>query len=351
MSCGYTYELCEENGQYIQRKIRGNHVAVVDAGRAGPRVSIKDSVGTPPPGSKDRTAADGNRPVQKSGRFSSNERRKAMNKRNLCFAKMMTRMARDGEAEALAEMIGEILEEETEAVLPSPAPDTPEEPVIVEAPEDQPVLVDCGPEILAALNRIIGLLSAGAGADCGRPGCQRDGDPDDATAEAAGEAAEAVEALAEAAAEAVAEAVETAAESPEPDAPDDPVGELIAEILEGENGAEGGPSAESVQGEILSWILEPEADEDSPSEPDSRAEDALRAALAVFRPHLQRMSSGERKRFNADVAARMRKLTRGAAPSGRSGSYAALRRAAARDRSARDLGRRIMASRNANMKR
>ena len=42
ISCGYTYELCEENGTYIQRKIRGNHVAVVDAGRAGSRVSIKD---------------------------------------------------------------------------------------------------------------------------------------------------------------------------------------------------------------------------------------------------------------------------------------------------------------------
>ena len=42
ISCGYTYELCMENGQYIQRKIRGNHVAVVDAGRAVSRVSIKD---------------------------------------------------------------------------------------------------------------------------------------------------------------------------------------------------------------------------------------------------------------------------------------------------------------------
>ena len=42
ISCGYTYELCEENGKYIQRRIRGNHVAVVDAGRAGPRVCIKD---------------------------------------------------------------------------------------------------------------------------------------------------------------------------------------------------------------------------------------------------------------------------------------------------------------------
>ena len=36
ISCGYTYELTEENGRYIQRKIRGNHIAVVDAGRAGP---------------------------------------------------------------------------------------------------------------------------------------------------------------------------------------------------------------------------------------------------------------------------------------------------------------------------
>ena len=42
ISCGYTYELSEEDGQYFQRKIRGNHIAVVDAGRAGPRVSIKD---------------------------------------------------------------------------------------------------------------------------------------------------------------------------------------------------------------------------------------------------------------------------------------------------------------------
>ncbi len=42
ISCGYTYELAEENGRYIQRKIRGNHIAVVEAGRAGHRVSIKD---------------------------------------------------------------------------------------------------------------------------------------------------------------------------------------------------------------------------------------------------------------------------------------------------------------------
>lgn len=45
VSCGYTciYEELE-NGQYAQRQIRGNHVAVVPNGRAGSRVAIKDSL-------------------------------------------------------------------------------------------------------------------------------------------------------------------------------------------------------------------------------------------------------------------------------------------------------------------
>lgn len=43
ISCGYTYELCEEDGKYVQRQIRGNHIAIVDRGRAGHRVCIKDS--------------------------------------------------------------------------------------------------------------------------------------------------------------------------------------------------------------------------------------------------------------------------------------------------------------------
>jgi hypothetical protein len=44
VSCGYTciYEKLD-NGQYAQRQIRGNHVAIVDNGRAGSRVAIKDS--------------------------------------------------------------------------------------------------------------------------------------------------------------------------------------------------------------------------------------------------------------------------------------------------------------------
>lgn len=48
VSCGYDYRMEERDGKLYQRDIRGNHVAVVDSGRAGPRVSIKgdtESVG------------------------------------------------------------------------------------------------------------------------------------------------------------------------------------------------------------------------------------------------------------------------------------------------------------------
>ena len=78
----------------------------------------------------------------------------------------------------------------------------------------------------------------------------------------------------------------------------------------------------------------------------TRTADALRTALAAFRPQLQRMSPQDRQRFNADVAARMRKLT---ARSGKDRNpYAAIRGASARSRDDRALGQRIMAARNVN---
>ena len=86
ISCGYTYELAEENGQYIQRKIRGNHIAVVDAGRAGPRVSIKD--------------------------HKQPERSTSTMKKSL--TKLLARMAKDGDVETVAEFIEEMIEGEPE---------------------------------------------------------------------------------------------------------------------------------------------------------------------------------------------------------------------------------------------
>ena len=90
ISCGYTYELCEENGTYIQRMIRGNHVAVVDAGRAGSRVSIKD-----------------HKP----------ERRTHIMKKSL--SKILARMAKDGDVETVAEILEEMID--PEAAVPETA--------------------------------------------------------------------------------------------------------------------------------------------------------------------------------------------------------------------------------------
>lgn len=43
ISCGYECDYVLVDGTYCQTNIRGNHIAVVDAGRAGHRVRIKDS--------------------------------------------------------------------------------------------------------------------------------------------------------------------------------------------------------------------------------------------------------------------------------------------------------------------
>ena len=369
ISCGYTYTLREEEGRLVQRDIRGNHVAVVDAGRAGPRVCIRDS-------------------IQKN----RDERSNQMKKKSLWRAKLLARMAKDGDVEGLAELITEMMEEPApaaaavpaEAGLPAGDPlvsavasavaenleptladeETPAEPAVplaAEAPAEQPAQAetreyegDCGPRILEALHQIIALLS-GPAADCGAAPRSADEDPSavtEALAETAAEelagnvAAAAVEALAETAAPELASGDE-----------EDPVEELVAEILE--TGEAAGPAdpASDEEEEILSGVLEPvEADEGAEEEPEALSRDraalgaaALREALVSFRPHLQRMSPKQRQRFNADVAARMRKLSRAAG--GKPGAYAALRKTGARDRDGKALGRKIMEARNANLRR
>ena len=320
ISCGYNYVLSEEDGKYYQREIRGNHVAVVDAGRAGPRVCIKD--------------AD-----YKGGKH-------LMNRKNKVFAKLMARMAKDGDTEALEEVIAEIMGEEPETAA-EPAAD-PAAPVVVETPVEQPVIIDCGPEILEALRRIIELLGGNA-ADCGGPERQEDQDPEEveasvgvSAAEAAEAVAETVEATAEAVAQTVAEAMGMESVGEDPLTDDDPIEEMIQEILEGTVEPE-----EAISEEILSTILEPEeeADEDPEQKVSEQATDLLRAALSTFTPQIRKMSQDERTAFNASVSEKMRSLAR---KNKGKNAYAALRDAVARDHSGRALGEKIMKERNAN---
>ena len=336
ISCGYTYELCEENGQYIQRKIRGNHVAVVDAGRAGPRVSIKDH--DPMSGSCVRTAEAAQRPpgllsvMRLTDKATISERRTHPMKKSL--VKKLVRMAKDGDPEAIeavAEMLETLTEPETAEAAPAAEAEevaaAVEDPaVVVETPEGNTVAIDeeSAAGILERLDRIIELLTPAAA----------DEDP--------------VEEIVGAVGEAVEEAVAAAAEEDPGIVDDDEEGVLT----EGTSPAEVAAIVEEIMDPVLSEVLEPDdraGDECAePEEQTAAAADALRAALTAIRPALARMPKKQRRRVAADISARLRKQAGRRAADGK--TYAALA-AASRRRPANvsaDLGRRIMANRNPN---
>ena len=303
ISCGYTYELAEENGRYIQRKIRGNHIAVVDAGRAGPRVSIKDK--------------------------KPNERSTSTMKKSL--TKLLARMAKDGDVEAVAEFIEEMIEGEPETpveavaeVVEEVAEAATEPEVVVETPEGTEVTVDedTVAGIIERLDRLIELLT---------PVPAADEDPEELNnTESTGLCAEEVAEVIEEVIEAVEEA-ESAEVIPEDNAAEE-VAEIVEAILE--------PDVSTTLEEVT------EGDED-PDDPEGTCgNDALRTALAAAAPRLAKMSRKQRRKAAADIAARVKKARgmgsnkgydRAASAKFQKGSaaYAA-------------LGKRIMASRNAN---
>ena len=311
ISCGYTYELCEENGKYIQRRIRGNHVAVVDAGRAGPRVCIKDHM------------------------VRTDERRTRKMKKSL--SKILARMAKDGDIETVAEIIEEMIESESpetpeeaigeavaETIVPAAAEIAEGTEETPEAATDEATLAD----IVTRLDRIIELLTPGPASDemnqTSTAGVQ---DP--------------VEEIAEA----VEEAIEAATAEEEP-AGDEETGEVIdpeeiAEIVE--------EILEPVPAETLSEVLDPVEDECGEEEEESLTTgDALRVALKAVKPALMKMPRKQRMRVSKDIAARLQRQNRHhGADSGIYAAIAGSRRKAPRKNTA-DLGKRIMASRNIN---
>ena len=289
ISCGYTYELCEENGQFIQRKIRGNHVAVVDAGRAGPRVCIKDQKPNEP------------------------ERSTHIMKKSL--SKILAHMAKDGDIETVAEIIEEMIEPEApaevveEVVEAAAAAAEPE--AVIETPEativvDEATLGD----IISRLDQIISLLTPAAA----------DEDP-------AGDPIEEI-------AEAVEEAIEAAVAAEEPvldeDLPEGTTAEEVAEIVE----------------EILdpiSGTIDPAGDECDPEEQEILSTgDAIRAALVPMKPALAKLPKKQRARVCRDIAGRIGRKV------GDSKTRGDMLNSGGKPVDLSDLGKRIMASRNVN---
>ncbi len=103
VSCGYDCQYEESGGQFYQRAIRGNHVAVVPAGRAGHRVAIKDSA-TEQIERDDKTMA--NKP----------------NKQKSLLARLFSHAVKDMEPDEVADAIEELNQSADEEPTPAPAP-------------------------------------------------------------------------------------------------------------------------------------------------------------------------------------------------------------------------------------
>ena len=315
ISCGYTYELAEENGRYIQRRIRGNHIAVVDAGRAGSRVSIKDHKG---------------------------ERSTSTMKKSL--TKLLARMAKDGDVETVAEFIEEMIEGEKET------------------------------KAEAAAEAVAGIAEAAAGAvaeavneahngsaGAATPGEKEGGLDEDTIAGIIERLDRLIELL-----------TNLPAGDEDPEKPDqeelgdEEVAEVVEEVIEAiTNESSAGAFAEEITGEnaveevaaIVESILEPEisltleengeGDED-PDDPESNCgNDRLRAALSATAPKLAKMSHDQRRQAGKDIAAGVKKTrSKGA---NRSYQQERARRPQTDSSSAYNaLGKRIMAARNVN---
>jgi len=277
ISCGYNYELCEENGQFIQRKIRGNHIAIVNSGRAGSRVSIKDN---------------------------KIERRNPTMKNSI--AKMLVRKARDGDFEAV-EKIGEMLAEAAEATNETAAA---EEPITVEVPENREITIDeeSFAGLFAEVKKIGEMLAQLVG-----------------TAPAEDEDPEAEEY-----AEMVEEAIEAASSEEEPEDIEE-IEEMVESILDPDD-------ATTLEEEDLE-------DDEECEDPESKRKEMLTDCVLAIRPVLKDISSKKRQKAVKDIAARYygrgkkKKATSLDALSGKKRN---------KERNDADLGKRIMAARNAN---
>ena len=236
------------------------------------------------------------------------------------FLKKLSRMARDGDPEAieaLAEAVEEILEDpaaegEAAVVIAAQAePETaPEEPAAAEPTGDEDVMA----AILEKLDRLIALMTPAQA----EPAADEEGGEE--------EAGESHSDLPEELAEVVEEAVEAAREG------ENMLPEEVAAIVE-EVVAEGDPD--------ISSVLEPEEQDCG----GRNTADTLRVALKAVRPTLLGMNARDRNRVCADIARRLKFTVSD------SRDYAAL--ACGRGKKTADtadLGKQIMARRNPNYK-
>ncbi len=292
ISCGYNYELAEENGKYIQRQIRGNHVAIVDKGRAGKRVCIKDSA-------------------------PNNERRKpSMGKHTSILSKMLARFARDNDTteEEIAEAVDAIDE------ITAGAEEIQETPAAVEAPKTE----DEAPDKLDLIIDLLQKVLAQKGTD---------EEPEEKPAEEE----DPLKKLEDDLAELEKGAGEAAEEEEETYSPDEDPDEQENHFVDPE--------------EINEQDEDPEEEEEEEAPvADKKACDAMRKAIKAIKPVIAALPASERKKASDAAVSQLRKAYGMDEKPAKNGYIALKSRKKVSDSKANveDIGRKIMASRNAN---
>lgn len=149
ISCGYNCSyLIDDDGNVYQRAIRGNHVAVVDNGRAGSRVAIRDAA----PEKIERRQSTMSNPKKPS-----------------IMARMIQRFVKDSDPDEGAQVIDELMENGEAGdqlpapAAPAPAPQAdgtpvPAAPAAPAAPAPVPQNDEGAPDVAAALKQLTDVL-------------------------------------------------------------------------------------------------------------------------------------------------------------------------------------------------
>lgn len=312
ISCGYDCDYTQdEQGRIYQSSIRGNHIAVVPAGRAGHRVAIRDS--------------------EESCKFDKKERgtnnMSSTKTKTSLMARLFSRAVKDMEPEEVAQAVDEMnaaASDETPASAPAPTPDTaPTTPATGDS--DNPLLTKLLTAVDTLAQKIDGLCAAKPADNEPKATAPTDTDP---------------------LAQIVAEIAEQAAETP---ADQEPSATIPADELQDEE-----PDAQDEDGPVAAASTLPE-------NPIPGADHAIAlAVINTIKPVIASLPAAQRKAASDRAASEIRKLI-GKDSKPKSNGYNAINGVMRQTSKAKDgkakakvddgaIGRNIMASRNPHYK-
>lgn len=292
ISCGYQCEYVEQDGKIYQKNIRGNHVALVDAGRAGKDVAIKDS--KPQNDRKEKKTM------------------KLKNKNKGIIGKLFSIAAQDADPDVVGEIAEELAAskeaDDEPAPAPAPAPENKDDPAPAPAPEQKEESND--EDVMSMLKNIAERLAKLEAASV-------KGADDDPLAELEKEVAAA----------AGAEAAEK---------PVDEMDDEEATDEEAEDADEDGAALDTAE-----TSDEETADEEAPKTSSASDKAAIKSAINDAKKAVAGIADPKQKKLVADSMAKLIRRSYGIKPSTPANSYATINAIKTKKAKATDSGKSI----------